>query len=97
MPLNIATSPTSTGQPGLMSPVSALSEKMRCFLVIPPSGVIMALKKSAREARSTMGVPVIPNGLILPLACEIVLEDGIAHVALPYDRAVYSVERIHNI
>ena len=53
---------TSTGQPGLMSPVSTFRERMRCFLVVPPSGVIIALKKSARDARSTIGVPMIPMG-----------------------------------
>src|SRR5262245_8150643 len=40
---------------------------MKCFLVVPLSGVIIALKKSAREARSITGVPVIPKGSILPL------------------------------
>ena len=56
------TVPTSTGQPGFMLPVSTSSDKMRCFLVVPPSGVIIASKKSAREARSMTGVPVIPMG-----------------------------------
>ena len=44
-----------------------------------------------------MGVPVIPYGIKRAVARKIVLEDGIAHVALPDDRAVYSVERIHII
>ena len=61
-PLYEAVASTSMGQPGLMSPVSTLREKSRCFLVSPPSGVIIASKKSAREARSTMGVPVMPMG-----------------------------------
>ena len=29
-------------------------------MVAPPSGVTIAFKKSAREARSTTGVPMIP-------------------------------------
>ena len=29
-------------------------------MVVPPSGVTIAFKKSAREARSTIGVPMIP-------------------------------------
>ena len=44
-----------------MAPVSTFSEKTKCFFVGPS---IIALKNSDREARSTTGVPIMPNGLI---------------------------------
>ena len=62
LPLYVAVAATSTGQPGLMSPVSMLREMMRCFMVSPPSGVVIASKNSAREGRSTIGVPMMPMG-----------------------------------
>ena len=96
MPLYEAVASTSTGQPGLMSPVSTLSEKMRCFLVAPPSGVIIASKKSAREARSTTGVPVMPMGSNL-VQMRSSAGTGGAHISLPDNAAVHSVERVHII
>ena len=93
MPLYVAVASTSTGQPGLMSPVSTFRERMRCFLVVPPSGVIIALKKSARDARSTIGRPHDTHGIKIT-ADEVVCRHRIAHVALPDDRAVHSVERV---
>src|SRR6266481_3371017 len=62
--LYAAVAPTSTGQPGLVAPVSTFKEKMKCFCVVP-SGVMVASKKSDRDARSTTGVPVMPRGTIL--------------------------------
>ena len=47
----------------LVAPVSTFSEKIKCFLGLPP---INASKKSDRDARSTTGVPMIPTGLMLP-------------------------------
>src|ERR1700730_16875801 len=57
---------TCTGQFVLMLLVSTFREKMRCSLVVPPSGVVMASKKSERDVRSTMGVPVMPSGSMSP-------------------------------
>ena len=62
---------------------------------MPPSGVIIAFKKSAREARSTIGVPMMPMDQIG--ATEIVCRHRRAHISLPDDAAVYSVERVHII
>ena len=67
IPLYEADASTSTGQPGLMSPVSTLRERIRCFLVVPPSGVVIVSRKSAREGRSTIGVPMMPIGSNLGL------------------------------
>src|SRR5262249_10858828 len=50
------------GPAGIEVAAATFRERMRCFLVVPPSGVIIASKKSAREPRSTMGVPVMPTG-----------------------------------
>ena len=36
---------------------------MRCLLVTPLSGVVIASNNSAREVRSTTGVPVMPEGV----------------------------------
>lgn len=70
---------TSTGQPALVAPVSTFTEKIMCFTVSPPSGVVIASKNSEREGRSTTGVPEMPRGLMLPQGS---LESGIGTPAL---------------
>src|SRR5215470_6249436 len=80
MPLYVAVASTSTGQPGLMLPVSTFRERMRCFLVVPPSGVIIASKKSAREPRSTMGGAGDAYRIKLG-AYEIVCRYRLAHIS----------------
>src|SRR5439155_25527792 len=54
----------STGQPLLMLPVSTFSAKMRCFLVVPLYGVVIASRNSVPDGRSTTGVLVMPSGLM---------------------------------
>src|SRR5262249_54850510 len=50
------------GQPEFGAPVSTFREEIRCFLVTPPSGVVIASKNSDREGRSTPVLPVLPAG-----------------------------------
>ena len=65
-------------------------------MVAPPSGVVIAFKKSAREARSTTGVPMMPMEptLVQPRS---VCRHRSAYISLPDNAAVRSVERIHII
>jgi hypothetical protein len=57
---------TSMGQPTLTRPVSIASANIRCFLVVPPSGVVIPSTKSVGDAASMTGVPVMPSGSMLP-------------------------------
>ena len=83
---------TSTGQPGLVAPVSTFKEKMKCFLGAPS---INASKKSDRDARSTTGVPMMPTGLMFPHGRPEVTGGPMS--ALPNHRAGNGVERINII
>ena len=96
IPLYEAVASTSTGQPGLISPVSTLREKMRCFLVVPPSGVIIASKKSAREAKIDNRRANDAHRIKFGHA-EIAADTGRPNIAFPDNAAIKGVERVHII
>ena len=63
---------------------------------MPPSGVIIASKKSAREARSTIGRASDAYRIKFG-AYEIVCRHWLAHISLPDNRTVASIQRVHVI